>query len=187
MLHSLCSCSYLFAFLLSSQFYWYYRHIRLKSTAYFFNPPCRIRDAQPGQTWCSRFNCCSIRRVRHSRVIYHTTQSNLAALQTRCWLQYTQREPASLLSLAYNVQCVKQGAGDRGIRKYGKVTAYRFQQGTSAGFWLGESMPHCRLRRRNVWKFDYEMVHSEVYLNKYVVSIAPFSTPACPDCSQNIT
>jgi len=30
------------------------------------------------------------------------------------------------------------------------------------------------------------MVHSEVYLNKYVVSIAPFSTPACPDCSQNI-
>jgi len=29
------------------------------------------------------------------------------------------------------------------------------------------------------------MVHSEVYLNKYAVSIAPFSTPACPDCSQN--
>jgi len=29
------------------------------------------------------------------------------------------------------------------------------------------------------------MVHSEVYLNN-VVSIAPFSTPACPDCSQNI-
>ena len=24
------------------------------------------------------------------------------------------------------------------------------------------------------------MVHSGVYLNKYVVSIAPFSTPACP-------
>jgi len=44
----------------------------------------------------------------------------------------------------------------------------------SAGLWLGESMPPCRLRRR---KFDYEMVHSEVYLNKYVVSIAPFSTP----------
>ena len=31
------------------------------------------------------------------------------------------------------------------------------------------------------------MGHSEVYLNKYVVSIAPFSTPACPDCSQNMT
>jgi len=46
------------------------------------------------------------------------------------------------------------------------------------------SMPPCRLRRR---KFDYEMVHSEVYLNNYVISIAPFSTPACPDCSQNIT
>ena len=30
------------------------------------------------------------------------------------------------------------------------------------------------------------MAHSEVYPNKYVVSIAPFSTPACPDCSQNI-
>ena len=31
------------------------------------------------------------------------------------------------------------------------------------------------------------MVHSEVYLNKYVANIAPFSTTACPDCSQNIT
>jgi len=29
------------------------------------------------------------------------------------------------------------------------------------------------------------MVQSEVYLNKYVASIAPFSTPACPDCSQH--
>jgi len=58
--------------------------------------------------------------------------------------------------------------------------------GTSAGFWLGGSMPPCRLRRRKFWKFDYEMVHFEVYLNKYVVSIAPFSTSACPDCSQNI-
>jgi len=28
------------------------------------------------------------------------------------------------------------------------------------------------------------MEHSEVYLNKYVVSIAPFSTPACLDCFQ---
>jgi len=46
------------------------------------------------------------------------------------------------------------------------------------------SMPPCRLRRR---KFDYEMLHSEVYLNNYVISIAPFSTPACPDCFQNIT
>ena len=36
-------------------------------------------------------------------------------------------------------------------------------------------------------KFDYEMVHFEVYLNKYVVSIAPFSASACPVCSQNMT
>ena len=57
----------------------------------------------------------------------------------------------------------------------------------SAGFWLGGSMPPCRLRRRKFWKFDYEVMHSEVYLNKCVVSRAPFSTPACPDCSQNIT
>jgi len=49
------------------------------------------------------------------------------------------------------------------------------------------SMPPCRLKRIFFGKFDYEMVHSEVYLDKYVVSIAPFSTPACPDCSQNIT
>ena len=55
--------------------------------------------------------------------------------------------------------------------------------GTSSGFWLG-GMGQCTLA---AWKYDNEMVHSEVYLNKYVVSIAPFSTPACPDCSQNIT
>ena len=30
------------------------------------------------------------------------------------------------------------------------------------------------------------MVHSEVYLNNYVVSVAPFSTPACSDCYYNI-
>ena len=64
---------------------------------------------------------------------------------------------------------------------------YELCSGTSAGFWLVGSMRPCRTRRRTFWKFDYEMVHSEVYLNKYVVSIAPFSTPACPDCSQNIT
>ena len=37
--------------------------------------------------------------------------------------------------------------------------------GTSAGFWLGGSMPPCRLRQNFFRKFD-EMVHSEVYLNK---------------------
>ena len=40
---------------------------------------------------------------------------------------------------------------------------------------------------KKMLKIDYEMVHTEVYLNKYVVSIAQFSTPACPDCSRNIT
>jgi len=60
------------------------------------------------------------------------------------------------------------------------------QPGTSAGFWLGGSMPPCHLGWRKFRKFDYEMVHSEVYLNKYVVSIAPFSTSACPAFFQNI-
>ena len=58
--------------------------------------------------------------------------------------------------------------------------------GGSTGFWLRGSMPPCRLRRRKFCKFDYETVHFGVYLNKYTVSVAPFSTPACPDCSQNI-
>jgi len=31
-------------------------------------------------------------------------------------------------------------------------------------------------------EIDYEMVHSEVCLNTYVVSIAPISAPPCPDC-----
>ena len=62
---------------------------------------------------------------------------------------------------------------------------YELRQGRPQDFWLGGSMPACRRRRRKFRKFDYEMVHSEVYLNKYAVtvSIAPFSTTACPDCS----
>jgi len=48
------------------------------------------------------------------------------------------------------------------------------------------SMPPCCLRWRKFWKFAYERVHSGVYLNKYVVSIAPFYTSACLDCSQSI-
>ena len=45
-------------------------------------------------------------------------------------------------------------------------------------FLVRGSMPPYRLRLKKFRKFDYEMVHPEVYLNKYVVSIAPFSTPA---------
>jgi len=45
------------------------------------------------------------------------------------------------------------------------------------GILVRGSMAPCRLRRRKFWKFDYQMVYSEVYLNKYVVNIAPFSTP----------
>ena len=37
-------------------------------------------------------------------------------------------------------------------------------QGRPRDFGWG-SMPRCRLRRRKFLKFDYEMVHSEVYLN----------------------
>ena len=48
----------------------------------------------------------------------------------------------------------------------------------SAVFWLGGVNAPLPPERRKFWKFDYEMVYSEVYLNKYVVSIAPFSTPA---------
>jgi len=61
------------------------------------------------------------------------------------------------------------------------------EPGTSAEFWLGGVNALLPPEAKKIFKFDYKMVHSEVYLNKYVVSIAPFSTPACPDCSQNVT
>jgi len=48
MLHFLCSCSYLFTFLLSSHLYWY---ICLKSTAYFFDPPCIWSYLHTMTTW----------------------------------------------------------------------------------------------------------------------------------------
>ena len=45
LLHFLHSCSHLFAFLLSSQFYW---HIRLKPTAYFLSRPVQLSGFVPG-------------------------------------------------------------------------------------------------------------------------------------------
>ena len=89
------------------------------------------------------------------------------------------------LLLLLNYYITPQRSSYSFIQQYSvEVLCCQADTGTSAGFWLGGSMPPCCLRRR---KFDYEMVHSEVYLNKYVVSIAPFATPACRDCSQNIT
>jgi len=72
-------------------------------------------------------------------------------------------------------------------RKYGAHALFASTARNIRRIFVRAAMLPCRLRRRKFGKFDYEMVHSEVYLNKYVVSITPFSTPACPDCSQNIT
>jgi len=46
------------------------------------------------------------------------------------------------------------------------------------------SMSPCHLRRRKCWKSDYEMVHSEVYLNKYEYIHFPGGqlTPFAPMC-----
>ena len=64
-----------------------------------------------------------------------------------------------------------------------------WQERPHAGFWLEGQCPLLPEAKKilKIRKLDYEMVHSEVYLNKHVVSIAPFCTPVCPDCSQNIT
>jgi len=56
MLHFLCSCSYLFTFLLSSEFHW---HTRLNSTAYFFWPTLYIPDPRRKEE-----SCCSSERER---------------------------------------------------------------------------------------------------------------------------
>jgi len=53
MLHLFRSCSYLFTLLLSFQFYW---HIRLKSAAYFFDPPCIRKESVSNK-------CIAVRKV----------------------------------------------------------------------------------------------------------------------------
>ena len=53
LLHFICRCSYLFTFLLFSQFHW---HILWKSTAYFFDPPCSwllMLPASSGERLCN--------------------------------------------------------------------------------------------------------------------------------------
>ena len=68
-LHFLCSCSYLFTFLLSSQFYW---HIRLRSTADIFDPICTPTVYEPNiliarpmscRRWSRAEPCCRRREV----------------------------------------------------------------------------------------------------------------------------
>ena len=63
-----------------------------------------------------------------------------------------------------------QGLGRPGNRVY-KLRA----SGGVRRILVRESMPPCRLRRKKFRKFDYKVVPSEVYPNKYVVSIAPLS------------
>ena len=53
---------------------------------------------------------------------------------------------------------------DNGRYWHEKIQSHNLETKASVGFCLGGPMPPCRLRRR---KFDYEMVNSEVYLNKY--------------------
>ena len=53
---------------------------------------------------------------------------------------------------------------DNGRYWHEKIQSHNLETRASVGFCLGGPMPPCRLRRR---KFDYEMVNSEVYLNKY--------------------
>jgi len=46
------------------------------------------------------------------------------------------------------------------------VTAASLGTRASARFWLGGSMPPLPPEAKFFFKYDYEMVHSEVYLNK---------------------
>jgi len=59
--------------------------------------------------------------------------------------------------------------------------------GTSAGFWLGRVNALLPLEAKKIFENLTTKWCILKYIWIYVVSIAPFSTPACPDCSQNIT
>ena len=56
--------------------------------------------------------------------------------------------------------------------------------GTSAWFWLGGSVPPCSLRQKFFLKIWLRNGAFWSISECHVDSIAPFSTPACPDCSQ---
>ena len=81
LLHFLCSCSYLFTFLLSSQFYW---HIRLKSTAYFFDPPRRYGSSWGHSSW--QLGRIPYRFAKCRVVCWPVTD----ALRGRVCIEYTQ-------------------------------------------------------------------------------------------------
>jgi len=74
MLHFLCSCSYLFTFLLLS-FHW---HIRIKSTAYFFESPCTLTywsDACPAVRQRPWSYCAPQLAVHCSICVTHAPQN----------------------------------------------------------------------------------------------------------------
>ena len=79
---------------------------------------------------------------------HHCQQQQQLNCHRRLWLSSRGRQPPSSDSRPNNNQ-------------HSTTTSSRM----SAGFWLGGSMPPCRLRQRKFWKFDYEMVHSEVLKN----------------------
>jgi len=69
-LHFLCSCSYLFTFLLSSQFYW---HIHLKSTAYFLTHPVYMSSSLPYHWQHSLPGSLKLLDISHINRILHGT------------------------------------------------------------------------------------------------------------------
>jgi len=78
--------------------------------------------------------------------------------------------------------CQKTPCSIFSYTRIGSCGATINEPGTSAG---GSMLP-CRLRRKfflRIWLRNGAFWS----ISEYVVSIAPFSTPACPDCSQNIT
>ena len=95
MLHFLCSCSYLFTFLLSSEFYW---HTRLNSTAYFFWPTLYIPDPRRKEE-----SCCSSEREKERAATYRIMLRTLTARRVSLILYKGSRlAPKSACSLEWS-------------------------------------------------------------------------------------
>ena len=73
------------------------------------------------------------------------------------------------------------------MTKRGTDVAVYMKPGTSAGFWLGGQCPLAAWGEEIFENLTTKLcILKFIWINNYLVSIAPFCTPACFACSQNI-
>jgi len=156
MFHFLCSCSYLFTFLLSFHFCW---HIRLESTAYFFDPPCISLQWTVIAT-CSVYFTAWLFMVSFGHLCYLLLEWDLKLINVQlvvCFTGFALSPVHKMASLngglwkKREVRCLLSSCVRLSVRH--RPVLYRNDWANRAGFWHGGFLSQTVLTYNEIWVF----------------------------------